>query len=165
MIQPQPPGFKVHNYSFHVEVMAMPPIVWDWLNDTKTFTDTQIWPYSVEFYSPNPEKIPNGFNEGVLTNHTGPLINFAGVLTEITEDYRDLQYYYGSYAISFSLVRPFRLEFKTRDDQGSTTITCTISSYVKPTFYKTWDRLNKLFWKRFKKWSRKSIMKKVNSAL
>ncbi len=159
MIQPQPPGYKIHSYSFDVKVNASAKSVWKWLNDPKTFTDTQVWPYKVEFYSPDPKKIPNGFHEGVLTNHTGPFINFAGVLAEISDDYRDLQYYYGSYALSFSLVRPFRLEFRTSNEDDSTTITCTISSYVKPPFYKTWDRLNKLFWKRFRKWSKKSVEK------
>ena len=160
MIQPQPPNFDIHSYSFdvEVEVEAGKDAVWQWLNDPKTFTETQVWPYKVEFYSPSKD-IPNGFHEGVLTNHTGPLINFAGVLTEIKEDYRDLQYYYGSYALNFGLVRPYRLEFKTTEHDSSTTITCTISSYVKPSFYKTWDRLNKLFWRKFKRWSKKSIMK------
>ena len=156
-MQPLPPGFKIHTYSFDVPVNASPPLVWKWLNTPSTFTETQVWPYKVEFYSPDPEKTANGFHPNVLTNHTGPFINFAGVLTEITENYRDLQYYYGSYAISFHLVRPFRLEFSTREQDGITTITCTISSYVKPSFYKIWDRLNKLFWSRFKKWSAKSL--------
>ncbi|MEM6641366.1 MAG: hypothetical protein AAF616_00190 [Bacteroidota bacterium] len=159
MIQPAPPGFKTHVYTFDVEVLAEEDDVWTWLNDPATFTDTQIWPFKVEFYSPDPTRIPNGFHEGVLTNHTGPFINFAGVLTEIKSGYRDLQYYYGSYAISFRLVRPFRLEFSTRKEADTTIITCTISSYVKPKFYKTWDWLNRQFWKSFKKWSRKSIPK------
>ena len=159
MIQAQPPGFNIHSYSFEVSVTASEQSVWKWLNDTKTFTDTQVWPYRVEFYSPDPESIPNGFHEGVVTNHTGPFVNFAGVLTSIQPQYRDLQYYYGSYAISFRLVRPFRLEFSTRLDGEQVIITCTISSYVKPGFYKTWDSLNRQFWKRFKRWSRKSIEK------
>ena len=159
MIQPQPPGFKVHAYSFDVKVKAQEKSVWSWLNDPKTFTDTQVWPYRVEFYSPNPESIPNGFTENVLTNHTGPFVNFAGVLTKIEPSYRDLQYYYGSYAISFRLVRPFRLEFATTNDGKETTITCTISSYVKPSFYRIWNFLNRQFWKSFKRWSRKSILK------
>jgi len=159
MIQPKPPGFKTHVYSFDVAIDAPSTTVWKWLNDPKTFTDTQIWPFKVEFYSPDPSTISNGFNEGVLTNHTGPFINFAGVLQEIKENYRDLQYYYGSYAISFGLVRPFRLEFETKEDSHKTIITCTISSYVKSSFYMIWDRLNTFFWKRFKKWSTKSILK------
>lgn len=159
MIQAQPPGFKIHSYSFDVQIQAPEASVWKWLNDPRTFTDTQVWPYRVEFYSPDPETIPNGFHEGVVTNHTGPFVNFAGVLTSITPNYRDLQYYYGSYAISFRWVRPFRLEFKTKTEGNQTIITCTISSYVKPSFYRIWDRLNRTFWGRFKRWSTKSISK------
>lgn len=159
MIQPPPPGFKTHVHSFQVAIDATSQTVWKWLNNPKTFTDTQVWPYKVEFYSPDPKKIPNGFHEGVLTNHTGPFVNFAGVLQEIKNDYRDLQYYYGSYAISFNLVRPFRLEFQTKEDEHQTVITCTISSYVKPSFYRFWDVFNRLFWRRFKRWSTKSILK------
>ena len=159
MIQPPPPGFKVHTHTFDVPLEASEKSVWLWLNDTRTFTDTQVWPYKVEFYSPDPTNIPNGFHEGVVTNHTGPFVNFAGVLTKIQPNYRDLQYYYGSYAISFRLVRPFRLEFSTTTDGPITTITCTISSYVKPSFYTTWNFLNKLFWRRFKRWSKKNVLK------
>ena len=159
MIQEKHPDFIEHKYSFSVDVVASAKQVWTWLNDPKTFTDTQVWPYRVEFYSPDPDNIPDGFHEGVVTNHTGPFINFAGVLTEISDNYRDLQYYYGSYALSFKLVRPFRLEFSTVEHEDQTTINCTISSYVKPSFYKIWDRMNKLFWSRFKGWARKSIAK------
>ena len=159
MIQPQPPGFKKHVHTFDVAVDAPSSTVWQWLNNPKTFTDNQVWPYRVEFYSPDPDTVSNGFHKGVLTNHTGPFISFAGVLQQIKEDYRDLQYYYGSYAISFHLVRPFRLEFQTNEIDDQTIITCTISSYVKPSFYRIWDRLNRIFWKRFKKWSSKKILK------
>ena len=159
MIQAQPPGFKIHSYTFEVPVKASEKSVWQWLNDPKTFTDTQVWPYRVEFYSPDPNNIPNGFHEGVVTNHTGPFVNFAGVLTSIQPNYRDLQYYYGSYAITFRWVRPFRLEFKTLPNGEHTTISCTISSYVKPSFYGAWDKLNRIFWSRFKRWSKRSIAK------
>ena len=162
LLQPLPPGFKDHKHTFTVNISARETDIWDWLNDTKTFTDNQIWPYKVEFYSPNPEIIPNGFNEGVFTNHTGPLINFAGQLMEIKENYRDLQYFYGSYAISFKWVRPYRLEFKTTViDEDSTDITCTISSYVKPGIYKLWDKSQQVFWRRFRKWATKSIRKNI----
>ena len=159
MIQPPPPGFKTHAYSFTVAIPASESSVWAWLNNPATFTDTQVWPYKVEFYSPDPEKIPNGFHEGVLTNHTGPFVNFAGTLTEIKDNYRDLQYHYGSYAISFNWMRPFRLEFSTKYEDGQTKLTCTISSYVKPSIFNLWDRSQNLFWGRFKKWATKSIMK------
>ncbi len=165
MIQPQPPGYKTHTYSFSIEIPASEDMVWLWLNDPKTFTDTQYWPYKVEFYSPDPNTIPNGFHEGVLTNHSGPFINFAGKLVSIKPNYRDLQYFYGSYAISFNWIRPFRLEFASEQMNDATKLTCTISSYVKPSLYKFWDWSQKLFWSRFRKWSTKSIVKLQRKAL
>ena len=160
LVQPQPPNFKNHVYEFSFDLEADESLVWQWLNDPKTFTDTQVWPYKVEFYSPDPDKIPNGFHEQVLTNHSGPLITFAGVLTKIEENkYRDLQYFYGSYAFSFRWIRPYRLEFRSSHDGGVTTVTCTLSSYVKPSFYNLWTKMLKIFWGRFPGWASKSVKK------
>lgn len=157
LLQPPPPGFTNNKYSFSFEVKADEGAVWNWLNDTKTFTDTQYWPYKVEFYSPDPDEISNGFNEGVLTNHHGPLISFAGQLIKVSKSYRDLQYSYGSYAFSFRLIRPYRLEFKTESDGGMTTITGTLSAYVRPSINDLWTKMQKIFWARFQRWAGKSI--------
>lgn len=161
LLQPPPPGFKdyVHEFSFSIE--APEQHVWKWLNDTKTFTDTQYWPYKVEFYSPDNDVTPNGFHEGVLTTHFGPFVNFAGILTKIEPNYRDLQYTYGSYAISPRLIRPYRLEFHTKTDQTQTIITGRLSAYVTPSLYNLWGKSQLTFWKRFQKWSTKSILKSV----
>lgn len=156
MLQPPPPGFRDHTYQFTIPLQGSSDLVWHWLNDPKTFTDTQVWPFRVEFYSPDPQKIPNGFHEGVLTNHTGPMINFAGKITKIESNYRDLQYFYGSYAINFRWIRPYRLQFWTEEVDGATTLTCAISTYVKPNWYQLWHRSQRLFWSRFKRWARKS---------
>ncbi len=159
LLQPKPPGFKEHVYTFSFEVPSTEEKVWKWLNDMGTFTDNQIWPYRVEFYSPDEEKIPNGFHEGVLTNHHGPFINFAGVLTKIQSNYRELQYNYGTYAISFRWVRPFKLEFSTNEVDGKTTITGTLSSWVKPGFYSLWHSGQSWFWGSFKRWATRSLKK------
>ena len=159
MLQPHPPGFTVNTFQFKLELSSTEENVWKWLNDPKTFTDTQYWPYKVEFYSPNPEHIPNGFNEGVWTNHHGPFVNFAGQLVKIESNYRDLQYAYGSYALSFRWIRPFRLEFQTNHQDGITTITCTLSTYVKPAFNTFWTKAQGLFWTSFKRWASKAIPK------
>lgn len=162
MIQPQPPGFQDHKFTFQVTLAAAEKDVWNWLNNTKTFTDTQVWPYRVEFYSPDPETIPNGFHEEILTNHTGPLINFAGKLTKIDANYRDLQYFYGSYALSFKWFRPYRLQFWTSSSDDKTELTCTLSTYVKPKLYGFWDRSQRIFWSRFRNWAKKSIKAQSN---
>lgn len=161
MLQPLPPGFSIHEHKFSFEIARSSKGVWQWLNDTKTFTDTQVWPYKVEFYSPDPLKIPNGFHEKVLTNHTGPFVNFAGELTTVEPYYRDLQYFYGSYAIAFNWVRPYRLQFWTEEVSAeSTIITCSIGCYVKPGLLKIWDRMQKIFWSRFESWANRSIKKR-----
>lgn len=156
-LQPQPEGFKASTYTFDFEIKASSAKVWNWLNDPKTFTETQIWPYKVEFYSPDPSKVPNGFNEEVLNIHYGPFINFAGKLVTIREDYRDLQYYYGSYAISIRWIRPYRLEFWTKESNGITTITCTVSYWVKPWIASFWMKAQKLFWTTFPKFAKRNI--------
>lgn len=160
LLQSQPPGFKSHAFEFEVIVPASNEAVWTWLNDTRTFTDTQYWPFKVEFYSPSPDSIPNGFNEGVVTNHHGPFLGLPGELVKITPNaYRDLQYYYGSYALSFRWIRPYRLEFWTEPDGSQTKIRCKLSSYVKPWIARFWTKAQAMFWLSFKRWSRKAIPK------
>lgn len=160
ILQAKPPGFEEHTHQFSFLLEAETETVWSWLCDTKTFTETQYWPWRVEFYSPDPQSIPNGFHEGVFTNHSGPFINFAGVLTKIEPyRYRDLQYLYGSYAFSFQWVRPFRLEFWVSDQDGQTEVTCAISSYVRPSVKPIWAGMQRLFWGRFRKWASKATNK------
>lgn len=157
LLQPQPPGFKDHQFTFKVDIPNSATDVWTWLNDPSTFVDGQVWPFKVEFYSPDPNTIPNGFHEGVLTNHTGPFVNFAGRITAVESNYRDLQYFYGSYAFVFAWFRPYRLEFWTEEYEGGTYLTCTLSTYVKPGLYNLWGSTQRLFWSRFKRWSRKRV--------
>ncbi len=157
ILQSKPPGFAKNVYSFSFDVNTTEEKVWQWLNDPKTFTDTQYWPWRVEFYSPDPT-IESGFHEKVLTNHHGPLINFAGVLTKIENNkYRDLQYNYGSYAISLRWFRPYRLEFRTEAKDDKTRLQGTLSAYVKPSLTGIWTKLQKFFWSGFQRWAKKSI--------
>lgn len=160
ILQPQPPGFKDNVFTFSFSVNAKPEKVWEWLNNTKTFTDTQVWPWRVEFYHPDNQQKALSFKEGVLTNHHGPMVNFAGILTKIEDNhYRDLQYTYGSYALNFRWFRPYRLEFKTNEEDGKTTVTGILSTYTRPGLDKLWTRSQKVFWGRFKRWATKSINK------
>lgn len=157
ILQPPPPGFITHVYEFSVNVKSSEAEVWKWLNDPDTFIKGQVWPFRVEFYSPEPDKIPNGFHKGVLNTHHGPLINFPGVITEVSEHYRDLQYNYGSYALSFRWIRPYRLEFFTKQHDDFTQIDCKLSSYVKPWIKGFWNTSQGLFWIGFKKLIRKNL--------
>lgn len=74
-----------------------------------------------------------GFSEGVLNAHHGPLLNFPGVLTEIQDEkYRDLHYYYGSYALSLRWIRPTRLQFWVEDMlDGGCKVIGQVDSFVK----------------------------------
>ncbi len=151
-LNPKPKEFNNHTFSFTVEVPGEREEVWKWLNTTETFTKGQIWPYRVEFVSPDPQHIPANFTVGVFNVHHGPFLNFAGVLTEIdAPHYRDLQYVYGSYAITQRWIRPTRLQFWLESlPEGGTKVNCQVDSYVKPFMGKFWTFAQKLFWGQFK---------------
>ena len=160
---PLPPGFKDNVFTFSFSINTTADKVWNWLNDTKTFTDTQVWPWRVEFYHPDNQQKAIEFKEGVLTNHQGPMVNFAGILTKIEDNHnRDLQYAYGSYALNFRWIRPNRLEFKTEEEEdGKTKLTGIISTYTKPGLDKFWTKSQRIFWGRCQRWATKSIHKLV----
>jgi hypothetical protein len=117
-------------------------IVFDNLQKRETFVQGQILPYKVEFDS---ELQTGTFKEGELNIHHGPLLSVHGIIGEISENYRDLKYFYGSYILSFRLVRPVRLEF-FKEEKG---IRLKVTCLVKPWFVKPWEILNNIFWKFF----------------
>ena len=159
VVQPQPPKFQDHQFNLEFEIKEPKERIWQWLNRPETFTDTQVPPYKVEFYSPDPDNIPDGFHEGVLNIHHGPFINFAGILGKIEDQsYRDLQYYHGSYALSLRWIRPYRLEFWLEDgDADHSKVKMRLSSWVKPWIANFWTGCQKLFWSRFKGWMGRSL--------
>lgn len=115
---------------------------WDKLQLRETFVKGQIPPYKVEFES----GVEFGqFVTGELNIHHGPLLSVHGVIGEITSNYRDLQYFYGSYVLSFRLVRPVRLEFFKTD----TSIKVRLTSYIHSSFKPYWQFGLKFFWKTF----------------
>ena len=124
--------------------------MWAWLNAPATFTEGQVWPYRVEF-------VDGGFEPGVLNVHHGPLINFAGAIGEVRElgegvAYRDLKYFYGSYAISPRLSRPTRLQFWAEEAEDGTLVTVQLDSLVRRPFVRLWDLSQRIFWSRFPRW-------------
>ena len=68
---------------------------------------------------------------------------------EVGVAYRDLKYFYGSYAISPRLVRPTRLRFWTEQPGGHTLVTLQVDSLVRRRFVRAWDMSQRLFWGRF----------------
>ena len=117
--------------------------VWKRLQRRETFTKGQIFPYQVEFVADSQE---GEFLSGELNTHHGPLLSVHGVIGEVTSDYRDLQYFYGSYVLSFRLVRPVRLEF-FRDGNR---LKLKLRSYIRPWFLPFWRFGNFMLWSSFR---------------
>lgn len=157
--QIKPTNFKTHVFTKEYESPYSESQIWDWLNDPSTFIDNQVWPFRVEFL--RNENQHHDFEKGVLNTHHGPLLSLAGEIGEVTPHYRDLQYFYGSYALSFRIIRPFRLEFWTEDKGDYRTLKMQLSSYISPSFYNLWNWSQKIFWKGFGKWMNKSIKKRL----
>ncbi len=157
--QALPPRFEPHAYTFACNLPAPIHIVWGWLNTPETFTKGQLWPYRVEFVSGDPARRAAGFAEGIQNAHHGPLMNFAGVLAQVRPPhYRDLQYYYGSYALSFRLIRPTRLQFwlAARPD-GTTQLHGRVDSYVRRGIGPLWSGTQRLFWQSFRRWATREV--------
>lgn len=157
-----PPGFVTSVYEHDWRIERPRSEVWAWLCDPSTFTDGQIPPFRVEFLT-NAQG-DTGFAEGVYNAHVGPLMSFSGVLGTIeAERYRDLQYCYGSYAVSHALFRPTRLQFWLDDapgstpDQPATLLHLQLDTYVRSSATGVWDRAMGVFWKRFGSWCERAI--------
>lgn len=122
--------------------------VWQWLCDPDTFVDGQIWPWEVEFLAN--EDGPGPFRPGVYNAHTGPFMSFTGILGDIDEGrYRDLHYFYGSYALSVKLFRPTRLQFWFEDRPGATHLRLRVDAHVRSWAVGPWKWLMRTYWPLF----------------
>lgn len=154
----EPPSGFVRDVYEHVWTINRPrDDVWQWLCDPATFTDGQIPPFRVEFLTNTTGQ--SGFHEGVYNAHVGPLMSFSGVLGEIDEGkYRDLQYFYGSFAVSHALFRPVRLQFWLDETDSSTTILhLQLDTFVRERALGVWQKLMGVFWRRFGRWCEKAV--------
>ncbi len=155
--QAAPAGFQSSVYELEYEIAAQRSRVWGWLEDPATFVDGQVFPYRVEFVSPDPDT-PPGFEVGGLNIHHGPFLHLPAMLTEIREgDYRDLRYFYGSYVLSPRLVRPTRLEFWVEDAGQGTRVRLALSSYVRSSFAPIWQWGQRWFWARFPRFMSRAL--------
>lgn len=162
-----PPGFVHHVYDHEWSIGRPRAAVWEWLCDPATFTDGQIPPFRVEFLTNAAGQ--TGFHEGVYNAHVGPLMSFSGVLGTIVEErYRDLQYFYGSYALSHALFRPTRLQFWLDDgatdgpgdgtgDDETCVLRLRLDTFVRAKAVDPWEKMMGFFWKRFGRWCEKAI--------
>ena len=135
-----PKNFKTHIYikKFIIDKKHIERS-WDKLQRRETFVDSQFFPFRVEFDSLNQF---GQFEEGELNIHHGPLMSFHGAIGECSNSYRDLKYFFGSYFISFRIVRPVRLEFF----KNESSIELKLTSFVHPLFLPFWKIGNKVFW-------------------
>lgn len=148
-----PQGFRETKYTHTWPIKIEASRMWKWLNSISTFQEGQVGPYTVEFIDEESPREPR-FAKGVQTNHYGPFLNVAGVIGDIkNEEYRDLQYYYGSYVFFFSWVRPTRLQFFY--DKSKKELKMELDAFVKPWFSGVWNWGMKTFWPSFGRWMSK----------
>ena len=138
-----PQGFvlDVFHKEFHFTEESISSI-WEKLQRRETFTKGQLFPYRVEFVANSQE---GAFSQGELNIHHGPLLSLPGVIGEVSSTYRNLNYFYGSYVISFRLIRPVQLEFF----RNGPTLTLKLHTFIKPWFRPFWRFSNQFFWSIF----------------
>ena len=140
-----PEQFSAHYFERSFSVQAPIESVWEWLNTPSTFVDGQLFPFRVEFVAHDDGEAD--FRPGVLCNHHGPLMSFAGVIGKLVpHSYRDLQYFYGSYAISFRIIRPTRLQFWLQQAADEVIVTVGVDSLVRKGWHTIWNLGQYLFW-------------------
>ena len=139
-----PQGFVVDVYErdFHYSIDKISP-AWKKLQRRETFTKGQLFPYRVEFAANSQE---GEFLPGELNIHHGPLLSVHGAVGEVTDSYRSLEYFYGSYVLSFRLVRPVRLEFFREGSE----LKLKLKVYVRPWFRPVWRLCNFILWSGFR---------------
>ena len=136
-----------HTFQVHEQFIDK---FWRILQLRETFVKGQLFPYRVEFDAPQQH---GPFQESELNIHHGPGLSVHGAIGEVSQSYRSLKYFYGSYVLSFRLIRPTLLEF-SRDESS---VTVRLNSYVHPWILPFWKLGNALFWKAFGlEWSLKS---------
>lgn len=156
-----PRKFTAHRYEHSWVIDRSREVVWGWLCDPATFTKSQVWPWRVEFRESTDGK--SGFATGVYNAHTGPLTNFSGILGEIRDlEYRDLQYFYGSYAVSPALFRPTRLQFwleQHPEREGAAMLHLRLDAVVRRSMSGVWGWMMRRFWARFGRWCERATAK------
>ncbi len=155
--QTRPASFMQHVYSKKFLINSSLEDVWDVLMRQATFSDMQLWPFRVEFDSPEGE---DNMTVGMDNIHHGPFMLFSGVLTEINDHkYRDLHYYLGSYFLNVRWIRPARLEFFVNPGTDGTELELRLTTYVKPWIKGAWNAMLSMFWINFGSWFNRYVRK------
>jgi hypothetical protein len=120
--------------------------VWAWLSRKDTFTRGQIPPYRVEFMGDEEDV---SFGQGNYNNHHGPFLHLPAYVTIMNAPtFREMQYLYGSYVLSYRLIRPISLTMSVEADGDSTKVIVELRAYTRPLVQSIWESLNRVFWKR-----------------
>ena len=121
---------------------------WAWLNKKETFTEGQIPPYRVEFVSAHPDQAA-AFEVGCYNNHHGPFLHLPAQITVMEPcSYREMQYLYGSFVVSFRLIRPTALRFYLTPHKDGCAVRVVLEAQTRPFIQGIWERLNRFFWNR-----------------
>lgn len=152
--QPLPDCFKQNIYEISFTLPVTQKVAFEWLLKKKTFSRGHLPPYKVEFVPDDKEAL--FMKVGDYTNHHGPFLQFAGVLTKITSNYRRLDYMYGSHAISARMFRPLCLELWVKDMPGTVTskkpkcvVKLRLTTGVCKNASGLWTLMMKIFWPQF----------------
>ena len=139
-----PNGFIVDVFE---KEFSLPPdaleSIWRKLQRRETFTKGQLFPYRVEFAANSQE---GEFASGELNIHHGPFSSVHGAIGEISETHRGLNYFYGSYVLSFRLIRPLQLDFYRDDKKLKVQLKCFVRPWLRP----FWRLGNQLLWTSFR---------------
>jgi len=153
--QPIPPGFKTHKYERTYQLSHAQEKVWEVLLRQSTFSETQIWPFRVEF-----EQKKKYMEEGMDNIHHGPFMLFSGIVTTTRPPaYRDLHYYSGSYFLNLRWIRPARLEFNLLPQGDITLVTLGLTTYIRSWVRPFWNLAMRMFWSNFGRWLNRRIGK------
>ena len=119
--------------------------VWSWLSRKDTFAKGQIPPYRVEFFG---DKADPFFHEGSYNNHHGPFLHLPAHVTVMKpNEFREMQYLYGSFVLSYRLIRPTALRMWVDSKDSKTTVRVELHAQVRPWMKRMWEWFNGLFWK------------------
>ncbi len=151
--QPLPSNFRKNIYDISFTLPISQEQAFAWLLKKQTFTRGQLPPYKVEFL---PKTNNPYMQQGDFTNHHGPLIQFAGIMSEVTNSYRRLDYFYGSYALSFRWIRPLCLEVWVDPYEAGSSVEMSkaivklrLTTGVHRMLNGLWSLLMKFFWPQF----------------
>ena len=127
--QPCPTKFSEKKFTSSHVCQNSITTCWDYVSNMNTFQGS-FWNLSkVEYVTPGQDQA--SFSEGTYTNHHGPLLSANGILSTVhAPTYRKMDYFYGSYIVTFRLFRPVALIFELNELNEHTQIKTEITVFI-----------------------------------